>query len=155
MFLDKAKTVETVISLGNDNSSSSVTDTVIQQHEVENTVDDHHPKDCTQNVVTEHDVNKEYSVNDWVIVNYSFGESYEKYIAQILSIEGKESDTSFFVEYTRSKTTRDFNGFIYHFLTFNPDTGYCKESDIVQKVDPPTKFQRAFKFNVHSSSLLK
>lgn len=97
--------------------------------------------------------------DDWVVVRYKMEETKgeRRWIGRILRVNENET---FLVSFLRSRNTRQHSGFIYSYPDLYDQKGIliediatvCK-TQILYSLPPPTKFQRAFKFNVHKDNL--
>lgn len=94
---------------------------------------------------------KQYEDDDWVVAQFPLVDmgGYKKYIAKILQVQQSGAEKRFLVDCMRPKESREHNGFIYKFPNIRDDETYCKESNILYKLNPPELWQRYLKFEKH------
>ena len=96
----------------------------------------------------------QWNVDDWVVVKFPIDDNpnlERRYIGQILSIDAEQN--SYRVESLHPKMTKKESGYIYTYPNVRDDNNDCDLSQLLYKIENPTKFQRAFKFAVHQKDL--
>jgi hypothetical protein len=90
------------------------------------------------------------SVDDWVVVQFSYENKNggKKYIGKVVELSGSEYQISFL----RPKITKEYKGYIFVFPNIL-DIVQCVREQILYKIEPPQKWQRALKFCVHEDKL--
>ena len=92
------------------------------------------------------------SEGDWAVVRFKMQESRQerRWIGKIMRVN--ENDT-YLMNFVRDKRTRQHSGFIYLY-PHEPDDYTVYKTQILYKVEAPTVYQRALKFNVNTSELI-
>lgn len=89
--------------------------------------------------------------DEWVVVKFSLDgqKGIRKFIGQILRVN---DDNTFLITFVRLKSTEKCSGYVYTFPNI-PDEEVCMESQIVEKLCPPKKFQRGLQFSINAYDL--